>query len=113
MWNKYKKRIEELTNENHWLNINYDNAKLKIEEIRDEKSKEPKSAVYVYLKNHKTITFLEADDFSFNSGHDLIKILKNKVTIGLIRIEDVIAISNSPISVSDNEYFYTFDGRRL
>lgn len=112
MWNKYKKRIAKLEEENHWLNKNYNDAKRDLEK-RKEEPKESKSAVYAYLKNHKTITFLEADDFRFISGDDLIQILKNNESIGLVRIEDVIAISNSPVSVSDNEYFYTIDGRRI
>ena len=113
MWNKYKNQIKELEDKNRRLNDDYQYVNQELERIKLKESQEPQKSVYVCLKNNKTITIYEADDYEISPDHPFVVIYKETVIIASIRKEDITAISNNPISVSDNQYFYTVGGMRI
>jgi len=97
MWNKYKKRIAKLEEENHWLNKNYSDAKRDLEKRKEE----PSSSVTVYLKNKSVIKFKDADGYWIYNEN--LEISKGETEIGTVKIEEVIAISLNNLVVYDTE----------
>lgn len=106
MFNKDKKRIiKELENEIEWLNKNYNDAKRDLEKLRAKQAEKPKPVVTVYLESGRIIEFEDANDFDYRSGDDLVGILKDKKTIGVIKISEITAISNFGIVEPGVRYY--------
>lgn len=111
MWNKYKKRIEELEENNRALRDRLNNELEENRIMREENSTEPRPRVEVYLKNNNIITVYDADDYSIDNLFMLIK--KDNQIVASIRTEEVVAISMNPMGVNEARPVYTLDGRRL